>query len=282
MSWFQGKKVFISGGSAGIGRATAELLAKQGASVFIIARGEERLKETVAALVALGAEGQVFGSASVDVTQPDDVKNVAAQALEQLGGLDVLICNSGFARTGTTDTLEASHYTDMLDVNYLGHVNVVRAFLPHFIAQKHGDISLVTSMMGFMSVWAYGAYSASKFAIVGFAEALRQEMLFHDVRVTLFYPTTTKTPGLEAENESKPPLLWQLESESAFNKTYEASQAAEALLKGVRKGRFINFCGFDTWLVYTANRLFPGFTRWMSDGELRKAAKKVESKKAAD
>jgi 3-dehydrosphinganine reductase len=278
MSSYSGRKAFITGGSAGIGRAAAEQLARQGASVVIAARGQGRIDETVAAMKAVGAPGATFGGVSVDVTDADGMKAAAAEAIALMGGVDLLICNSGYAVTGPMAEVPDSDFRAMMDVNYLGHVFTVRAFIPHFTEQKRGDICLVTSMLGFTSLWGYGAYSASKFAIVGLAEALRQEMKLVHVDVTVFYPPTTKTPGLEKENEDKHPILWALESESGWNKVYEADEVATVLLQGIRKKRFHSYVGWDTWVIYTAARHLPGFTRWMSDIELKKAAAKVAAK----
>ncbi|MBW1879473.1 MAG: SDR family NAD(P)-dependent oxidoreductase [Deltaproteobacteria bacterium] len=281
MSWYQGKKVFITGGSVGIGRATAVQLAREGASVMVAARGQERLDEAVEAMQAAGGEGQVFGSVVVDVTDPVAVEKAAATVLETLKGLDVLICNSGYAQTGITETMGLEHYQKLLDVNYLGHVHTIRAFLPHFIAQGHGDISLVSSLLGGMSTWGYGAYAASKHAIVGFAEALRQEMMLHGVRVTVVYPSTTDTPGLARENQDKHPILWTLEADTSFNAVYTPEYVAKALLRAIQRGRFHNAAGFFTWLILFMYRAFPRVARWMADGELATAAKKVAEGKGA-
>ncbi len=154
----------------------------------------------------------------------------------------------------------------MMNVNYMGHVNITRALLPHFREQGHGDISLVTSMLGFMGFYGYGAYAASKFAIVGFAECLRQEMLPHGVRVGVFYPPTTDTPGLARENEDKPPETWAIEG---MSKAFTADQVATALLRGVARGRYTNMVGFESWSVYYAYRYIPGVVRMVIDRQLR-------------
>jgi NAD(P)-dependent dehydrogenase (short-subunit alcohol dehydrogenase family) len=281
MLYYQGKKVFITGGSVGIGRATAVMLAREGANVVVAARGQERLDEAVEAMRAAGGEGQVFGSVAVDVTDPEAVEKAAATVLEILGGLDILICNSGYAQTGTTESLALEHYQKLLDVNYLGHVHTIRAFLPHFIAQGEGDISLVSSLLGGMSTWGYGAYAASKHAIVGFAEALRQEMTLHGVRVTVVYPSTTDTPGLERENQDKDPILWTLEADTTFNAVYTPEYVAKAVLRAIRRGRFHNPAGFFTWLILFVYRVLPRFARMMADSELAAAAKKVAEGKGA-
>jgi 3-dehydrosphinganine reductase len=283
MSWYAGKKVFVVGGSAGIGKATAVMLARQGAHVIVAARGKARLEETVEAMKAASStDALVLDFVQCDVTDGANVKSVAADVLKRLGGLDVLICNSGFAHTGISVDADDDQYDAMLGVNFLGHVRVIRAFLPHFVEQGHGDISLVSSMLGFMGLYGYGAYAASKFAIRGFAEALRQEMALFSVRVTVFYPPTTDTPGLEAENESKDPVVWALEADSGWNKTYSADEVATALLKSVRKGRFENVVGMDSWFIFTMNRHFPTLTRWLADMELRTAAKKVAERETSE
>jgi 3-dehydrosphinganine reductase len=279
MSFYQGKKVLIVGGSAGIGRASAVEMVRQGAHVYVAARGQGRLDETVELLKgARSSDQQKVGSVSMDVTDIAVVRAAASKVLDGLGGLDILICNSGYATTGCVHSVADEEFDAMMSVNYMGHVNVVRAFAQHFIDQKSGDICLVSSMLGFMGLYGYSAYAASKFAIVGFAEALRQEMMIHDVRVTVLYPPTTDTPGLEKENESKPPVVWALEADSGWNKTYTAEEVALVLLKSVRKGRFENMVGWDSKLIYNLNRHLPGLTRYLADDELKKAFKKVQAK----
>ena len=110
----------------------------------------------------------------------------------------------------------------------------------------------------------------------GLAEALRQEMLLHGVTVTLFYPPTTDTPGLEKENEDKHPISWAIESENWLMKTYSAEAVAGAILRSVERGRFENWIGWDSWLVFVARRTFPSLFRMVTDADLRKAVKKTE------
>jgi len=274
MGFWTGKRVFLSGGSKGIGREAAEQLARKGASVAIAARGQAALDETLAALNAIGG---THTAVSVDIVDVDGVNAAIEQAVEALGGLDVLICNAGYAITGPVLQAPMEQFQKLLDVNYLGHINLVRAAIPHLEKSK-GHISLVSSMLGFMSVWGYGAYSGSKFAIAGLAEALRQEMLLKDVSVTVFYPPTTETPGLEIENEGKHPIIWAIESENSFTRTYSAPVVATAILDSVERGRFENCVGWDSWLVLYARRVVPGVFRYFADQELRAAAKKAASK----
>lgn len=274
MGFYTGKKVFLSGGSKGIGRETALQLARAGADVTIAARGQAALDETLE-LLQQARPGQ-HRTVSVDIRDEAAVKAAVDEAAEAHGGLDVLICNAGFAHTGAASEAPTGQYQQLLDVNYLGHVYLVRAAIPHLIERK-GNIGLVSSMLGFMSVYGYGAYSASKFAVAGFAEALRSEMLLHDVGVTVFYPPTTETPGLEEENKDKSPLVWAIESENSFTRTYSAEAVAAGLLGSIAKGRFEACVGWDSWLVFYARRIVPSIFRYFSDQELRAAARKVEA-----
>jgi 3-dehydrosphinganine reductase len=275
MSGYRGKKVLICGGSKGIGRSLAISLAGQGAHVVVAARGQEALDETVDAMRAASEGETSLGSVVFDVTDMAQVTAGCRAALDLLGGLDVLVCNSGAAFTGAVEDVDVDTFEAMMNLNYLGHVRVVHALAPHFKAQGSGDICLVPSMLGFLGLYGYSAYSASKFAIVGFAQALRQEMGLHGVGVSVFYPPTTETPGLEKENESKPAVVWALESDSGWNRIYTADQVAGAILKHIARGKFEGVIGSDSKLIFVLARYFPGLTRYFADQDLKKAIAKV-------
>ncbi|MCB9681454.1 MAG: SDR family oxidoreductase [Alphaproteobacteria bacterium] len=264
-----GKKVVIAGGSSGIGKAAARQLVAQGCDVALLARDADRL-EAARVEIAKAGSGKVV-AVSVDVTDPDSVTAGAAAVVEALGGVDVLIANQGFARCAPVWEADLDAFQAIMDTNYFGHVRLVKAFVPHLIAQKHGAVCLVTSMLGFMSFYGYGAYAASKFAIVGFAESLRQELLPFGVQVNVFYPPTTDTPGLAEENESKPPLTWAIEGTS---RKFTADQVAATMLAGITKNRFVQLIGVDSWAIYYLSRWAPWLVRFVIDGELRKHIKK--------
>jgi 3-dehydrosphinganine reductase len=268
MSSFAGQKILITGGSSGIGRAAAVQLAGQGAHVAVAARDTGRLDETVAACKEAAASAdQRFTAVAFDVRDRDAVRAGTAEAITALGGLDVLICNSGYAVTGYLHELPDEAFDDLIQVNYMGHVNVVRALLPHFMEQRGGHICLVSSVLGFLGFMGYGPYAASKHAVVGFGHCLRQEMIPHDVQVSQYYPTTTDTPGLARENEDKPPETWAIEGSS---KAMSAEQAAADLLKHVASGRYEGMKMPDPWYIWIVNRWAPSVVRMMMDGDLRK------------
>jgi 3-dehydrosphinganine reductase len=233
------------------------------------------LDATFAAMLAVAPDGQRLGSLALDATDRPAVRAAVPVVLEALGGIDVVITNLGMARPGYAHELEDDAFDQMLACNYLAHANVVRAFLPRLLEQKHGDICFVSSALGFMSMPGYSAYSASKFAVAGFAEALRIELAPSNLRVVLFYPGTTDTPGLKSENATKPAAVWKMESDSAFSKTHKPEDVAKSLLRAIERGRFENFPGMDVWFIWWMYQHFPGVARWMAAREWATAKAKA-------
>jgi NAD(P)-dependent dehydrogenase (short-subunit alcohol dehydrogenase family) len=198
MDFFAGKRALIVGGSRGIGRALAGLLAGRGARVCVAARGAGDLDRVVAELTPVAAGPHV--REVLDVTDAAAVARARAGVLAGLGGLDVLVCVCGFARAGGVFDTPAEDYRRMLDVNYLGHVNVVRSFGPELVARRGSTICIISSLAAIMPIYGYAAYAASKAAVAAFAEALRQELKLAGVRVVIHYPPTTDTPGLAEQS----------------------------------------------------------------------------------
>uniref|UniRef100_A0A7S2A4M3 3-dehydrosphinganine reductase n=1 Tax=Trieres chinensis TaxID=1514140 RepID=A0A7S2A4M3_TRICV len=285
MGFYERKRVLITGGSSGIGRSLGLELASRGADVVLSGRSVPRLVEAVeemrrAAGVGRDVGDRVLDYAAFDVTNDASVRNGVALATSKLRGrIDILVCCSGLCKCGPICDVPDDAFQSMLDVNYLGHVRVVRAAVPAMKEQGSGDVLLVSSMLGFFGIWGYGAYSASKYAISGFAECLRQEVMLDGVRVKIFYPPTTDTPGLQLENEDKPELTWAMEAENTFTSTYEAKQVARAMADCIPKRKFENVIGWDSWFVFTMYRWFPTLARWMCDGEFLAASKKTETRK---
>ncbi|WP_190275167.1 SDR family NAD(P)-dependent oxidoreductase [Collimonas fungivorans] len=272
---YAGKRVFVSGGSQGLGRAIALQLARDGAHVCVAARGLDALAQTVAEMrQAATGRDTVLIARNVDVTDPAAVELVAADAVAALGGLDLLICNQGFAHAGQVHELPVKDFKQLIEVNYLGHAYLCRAFAPHFMQQKAGTVVMVSSVLGYLSTYGYAAYSASKWAIVGFAEGLRQELGLYGVQVKVVYPGTIDTPGLAQENADKPKVVWEIESNNAFNVVRSADEVARRLLIATCGSRFENPIGWDGWFSFLASRHLPSLVRMLNDGDLRKAIKK--------
>ncbi len=261
--WYAGKKVFVTGGSSGIGKAAAGLLAQSGAQVAIAARGVDRLQAASDEIHA-GTGRSVF-AIGCDVSDPDRMRSVAKEAVETLGGIDVLINNAGVAHPATVAETSDEVYERMMEINYFGTVHCTRAFLPYFVEQGSGHIANVSSLLGFMGIYGYTAYAASKHAVTGFSECLRQEMLAHGVVVSVMFPGDTDTPQLAQENEIKPA---ETKAIAGKVKVMSAEAVAATLLDGIRREKFHILAGFDSRLTYTMYRHFPRLVRWLIDRPL--------------
>lgn len=269
MEYFKGKKVFITGGSMGIGEAMARLCAGWGADVYIAARRQAQLDTALAGIKAARPAGN-YGTVSVDVGDHAAMKAAAQTVIDGLGGLDILINNAGYAHPATLAETPDEVFEAMMRVNYFGVVNSVRAFQPHFCAQQHGVICNVSSMLGFMGIYGYSAYAASKHAVVGFSDCLRQELLDYGVQLTVVMPPDTETPGYAIENETKPAETMAISGEV---KAMSPDAVALSALKGIAKGRYHVIPGFDGALTYWAYRHMPGFVRWYIDFMLKRYRK---------
>jgi short-subunit dehydrogenase len=182
--------VAITGASAGIGRATALRLARDGAAIVACARRGDRL-ETLAAEIA--AAGGTALPIVADVTREADMTRLVQAAVDRFGRLDVMICNAGFGIYGTIETITAAQMQQLLDVNYLGTYHAARAAMPEFRRQGRGHLIVISSIVGKRGVPFMGAYAATKFAQVGLAECLRAELAGSPIHVSVVFPISTET-----------------------------------------------------------------------------------------
>jgi short-subunit dehydrogenase len=182
--------IAITGASAGIGRATALRLARDGGKLLVCARRADRLEAVAAEIAAAGGEALPVAA---DVTQPGDMQRLVDRAVERFGRLDVMICNAGFGIYGIVDDVTADQMRRLIDVNYHGTFNAARAALPVFRRQRRDHLLIVSSIVGKRGVPYMGAYAATKFAQVGLAECLRAEVAGSGIHVSVVFPISTDT-----------------------------------------------------------------------------------------
>ena len=198
MSSVRGKTVAITGASSGIGRASAVELARRGANLVLGARRAELL-ETVA------AECRAFGVTCTpvagDVTNRDDCAKLIAAAPR----IDVLVNNAGFAVFEAIESARPDDLESMMQTDYFGTVWCTQAVLPQMLARGDGTIINVASIAGIMGYARMGGYCATKFAVIGFTEALRDEVIGRGVRVALVCPGTTNTDFFVKAERGKMP-----------------------------------------------------------------------------
>jgi 3-dehydrosphinganine reductase len=262
---WEGQRVFVTGGSSGIGLAVARALVRRGAHVWICGRDAGRLASAVTELRGLAGEGQRIGGTALDVSDRAAVEAARDAVLDGLGGLDVLVNNAGIATVAVAEETSAEDYERMMAVNYFGTVWVTRAFLPHLVAQRRGAICCVSSTLGAIGVFGYTAYGASKFAVVGYAESLRQDLLRHGISVHVVFPPDVDTPQLRSNLGRKPPETAALAKATSL---LDADTVAEAILDGVAAGRFRIVVGAANRFVLGVNGAAPGLVRRYVDARL--------------
>ena len=192
MSSFEGKVAVITGAGSGIGRALALNLAEKGAQLALSDIDTDGLAETVRHAQALGANVK---SDRLDVAEREAVLAYADTVVAHFGQVNQVYNNAGIAYNGNVDKSEFKDIERIIDVDFWGVVNGTKAFLPHVIASGDGHIVNISSLFGLIAVPGQSAYNAAKFAVRGFTEALRQEMLIakHPVKVTCVHPGGVKT-----------------------------------------------------------------------------------------
>jgi NADP-dependent 3-hydroxy acid dehydrogenase YdfG len=199
----EGKVVAITGASSGIGAATAELLAGQGARVVLGARRLDRLE---AVAVRIADRGGQAAYQATDVRRRADVAGLAALAQARFGRLDVMVSNVGVGLVSPLDALRVDDWDEMIDTNIKGVLYGIAAALPVFRRQQAGQFVHVASTAAYKTVPAQGVYSGTKVAVRTISEGLRQEAGEH-LRVTIVSPGFTRTdfvhgaadPGVRAQ-----------------------------------------------------------------------------------
>ena len=191
-----GRVVVITGASSGIGRAAALQFAREGARVVLAARRVDRLGAVAADVKAAGGEARVVPT---DVGDEAAVRALIDGAVAAWGRLDVLVNNAGVGILATVDQTTPAEFEQIMRINYLGAVHGVLAALPHMRRQGAGHIVNVASVIGKRASPYRAAYVASKFALVGFSEALRMELLGSGIHVTCVCPIGTATEFHEVE-----------------------------------------------------------------------------------
>lgn len=254
-SYWENKLVLVTGGSSGIGLATACALAAQGSSVFLAARRPDVLESALAKLRAFAAGAdQHFGTVSADLSDPAQAFPAIEKVIRQAGVPDVLINSAGAAHPGYVQELTPEIFRWMMDANYFSTVYVTKAVLPGMIVRRSGHIINISSAAGFLGVFGYTAYGASKFAIGGFSEVLRAEMKCYKIRVSVVYPSDTRTPQLDYENQFKPP---ETKTISGNVSALKPEQVAQAIVRQAARGTFSIFTSFDVRMIYMLNKLLP-------------------------
>lgn len=203
MKSLKGKVALITGASKGIGRATAQRLAEDGAHTVVGATGLDLLETLRKELEALGVQCL---AERCDVALLSDCEDLVQKSLNRFGKIDILVNNAGVGFSGKIVDSDPKKVEQMLKVNVLGVYYMTRSVLSFMIERGEGDIVNLGSVAALKYSPNFAIYSATKFAVRAFSEALRNEVQGHGIRVTLIHPGMTKTPFFESFTRGGLPL----------------------------------------------------------------------------
>ena len=252
-----GSRILITGASQGIGKAIAEAAAARGAKVLVCARKLELLEEVAG---PIRAKGGVIEAIQADITNPDDRRRLVEAAEKAFDGLDILINNAGIGATGHFADVAAERLRQIMEINFFGLTETTRVFLPMLKKGNKPAIVNISSIAGKRGIPARSEYSASKFAVQGFSEALRAELAKDGVDVLIVCPGLTQTNFSANMIEQK--ALVKLDHMRGMS----AEDVAAQTLNAIEKGRNETCLTLQGKLMVLVSRFFP----WIADIVVKK------------
>jgi len=265
------KIAFITGGSSGIGLACAELLAARGAEVVIFARGQQQLERALKEIERNRvSEKQRFLAVQLDVSQREQAENLLSKTVVGFGSPDILINSAGISYPQKFEDITYTKFDEIVRINLNGTWNTISILLP-YMKERGGSIINVSSVAGYVGIFGMTAYSASKFAVIGFSEALRSELKRFNISVSVLCPPDVDTPMLERAGKIKPEETRAISSSASIMKPLDV---ARDVIDGMGRGQFLILPGAATKYTYFMKRLFPGLVESLIDSKVRKAAQR--------
>jgi short-subunit dehydrogenase len=243
-----GSRILITGASQGIGKALADLASQRGARVLAAARSEDLLRQLAE---QARARGGLLETVLADVTSPQDRQRMVDAAMQHFGGLDILVNNAGIGATGHFSECAPERLRKIMEVNFFGLTETTRVFLPLLRQGNRPAIVNISSIAGKRAIPARSEYSASKFAVQGFSEALRAELAKDGIDVLVI------CPGLTQTNFSKNMLEQKARVQLDHMRGMTSEQVGYATLRAIERGKNEITLTFKAKLIAFVSRFFP-------------------------
>ncbi len=250
-SSFSGKRVVLTGASSGIGWYVATLLVQQGAYVVVTSRREDRLKQL---RLATGNPLKRLIAVPGDITDAGHRRRVIGTAVDELGGIDILINNAGVGAIGRFEEASPDRLRRVLEVDFVAAAELTRLALPHLRRGEDPAVCVVSSVLAHRGVAEKSEYCAAKFALRGWAESLRLELKRDGIAVVTISPSTTRSEFFDSLIETSPAAT----SRSLGHQS--AEHVARKVLKGIRRRRREMILSLGGNALVWLNRLAPGMT----------------------
>jgi short-subunit dehydrogenase len=256
--------VIITGGSSGIGLALARIYAERGARISLLARTVSALEMARNELANLHDTIRIEPT---DVNDEDQTIAAIARCEEAYGPCDILITSAGIVEPGLFETLPSNAFKRQIQTNFFGSIHAVRAVYSGMKERQSGSIMLVSSGAGLIGIHGYAAYSASKFALHGFAEALRSEAKPGGVRVSVCFPPDTETPQFARELADRP-----LEAAVIMGRVapWPAETVARRIVSAIDRAEFEVFFGWTLWALGRFGSTVKPFLNWWFDRAIQR------------
>ena len=254
-----GKRCFVTGAASGIGRATALAAARRGAELHLTDVDAAGLEETAAAIRAAG--GRVGYTGAADVADHEAVVAMAAAVHAAHGSMDVVMNVAGISIWGAIENLDHDHWRRAIEIDLVGPISVLEAFVPPMIeAGRGGHVVNVSSAAGLLGLPWHAPYSAAKFGLRGVSEVLRFDLRRHRIGVSLVCPGGVKTPlvgtveivGVDNDDPEVQKLKRRFERHAV-----SPEHVAEKILAGIEKNRYLVFTSADIRLAFWLQRWAP-------------------------
>jgi 3-dehydrosphinganine reductase len=269
---FQGRTVYITGGSSGIGLSIAKALSARGAHIVLFARNRDRLETALREVSGFKAsDAQRLACQPLDVSEYPDVERVMEMAVKTNGVPDLLINCAGRSLPNYFEDIPFEQFDEIIKVNLYGTWNTCSVLVPFMKKQGAGQIVNVSSVAGVMAIFGFTDYGASKAAVIALSRILKSELKPYGIGVSVLLPTDTDTPGYYEESKTRP-----IETKviCGWSKVVDPDLIARGLLKGLKKGQFIIIPTLLDRFFCFVDRLLPRFLDFMTDMDVRKAQRK--------